>query len=144
MPYHNAYSEADCEHPRGGVSCFISENFMHHLVSVTSDTANFIKLVVSGNHTLFGNYIHPVDSIYFTEDCFADISNVFVPLDSKDAVIGGGDLNGRFGNLTKIPMAGAKYRPNPDKEINSHGKTLKSISSSYKSGCSFLLEHLKS
>ena len=138
VPYHNAYS-ADCEHPRGGVSCLISENFMQHLVSVSSDTANFIKLVVSGNHTLFGNYLPPVDSIYFTEDCFAGISNVFVPLESEDAVIGGGDLHGRFGNLTKIPMAGAKYRHNPDKEINSHGKTLKSISSSY--NC-FILNNL--
>ena len=80
-----------------------------------------------------------MDSIYFTEDCFADISNVFVPLDSEDAVIDGGDLNGRFGNLIKLPMAWAKYRPNPDKEINSHGKTLKSISSSY--NC-FILNNL--
>ena len=36
-------------------------------------------------------------------------------------------------------MAGAKYCPNPDKEINSHGKTLKSISSSY--NC-FILNNL--
>ena len=71
--FHNAYSEADCEHPRGGVSYLVSETFMQYIVSVNTDMDNFIKLIVSGNHVLFGNYIPPVDSIYFSEDCFADV-----------------------------------------------------------------------
>ena len=56
-----------------------------------------------------------------------------MPLDSADAVIGGGNLNGRFGNLSKIPMSGVRYRTNLDKEINSYGTTLQRISSLFSS-----------
>ena len=61
--FHNEYSEPSCEHPRGGISCFIKTSFMNNVTSVNTDIENFIVITVAGNHTVFGAYIAPKDSL---------------------------------------------------------------------------------
>ena len=86
-----------------------------------------------GNHTLFGAYITPRDSIYYEETCFGDLSNVFVPVDSSYAVIGGGDINSRVGDIKVVPLVErAMYRTNPDKEVNANGNILKRVCKNFK------------
>ena len=130
--FHNSYSQPSCDHPRGGISCFIQMKIMKNISKVDIEVENFIILTLKGNHTLFGAYITPSDSLYFDETLFAELGNVFSPMDSNYSVIGGGDLNCRVGRLTVTPpLPQANYRQNPDPETNSHGKTLKRICKSY-------------
>ena len=138
--FHIAYSKPFCDYPRGGISCFIQKDFMKNIMHVDTQSDDFIILTLKENHTLFGEYITPCDSIYYDEGSFAELGNVFSPLDSNYAVIGGGDLNSRVGNTTVVPpIAQAKYRPNPDTGGNSHGTLLKKICKTY--NC-FILNNL--
>ena len=60
------------EHPRGGIFCLILPNCISLVLSVNTDTFIKLNLNVIGSHTLFENYIPPIDSIYFSEDFFVD------------------------------------------------------------------------
>ena len=124
IPFHNAYSKPFCKHPRGGISCFIQKGFMRYILDVNNCIDNFIVVTLKGNHTLFGAYITPSDSIYFDENSFCELSNIFTPKNSDYAVIGG-DLNSRVGDLIVTPpCAQTKYRINPDQGRNAHGTVL--------------------
>ena len=80
LSFHNAYSQQDCRYPRGGISCFIKKTFMKNVLHVNTSIENFIILTLIGNHTLFGVYIEPSDSIYYDESLFAELSNLFTQL----------------------------------------------------------------
>ena len=128
LPFHNAYSKPSCNHPRGGISCFIQKSFMKNIMHVNIEIDNFIILTLKGNHTLFGVYITPSDSIYYEENSFAELSNIFTPVDFNYAVLGGGDFNCRVSDSIHVPpLAQAKYRPNPDTFNNSHGTILNKV-----------------
>ena len=130
LSFHNAYSKPTCDHPRGGVSCFIQKKFIKNTIDINIEIENFIIVTLKGNHTLFGVYITPSD---YDESSFAQLGNIFTPVDSNYGVIGGGDLNSRVGGIAATPpLPQAKYRPNPDVGSNSHGKTLKKICKSFK------------
>ena len=127
--YHHPFSDAHCRHPCGGVSAFIHNSIEAYIENVETIHANHIVLTMKGNHRIFGSYIPPSESIYFSEECLWDIPFIFTPKDSDRIILGGGDLNSRIGNLAnKGPIL---YRHNPDSEMNSNGKTLKQICNRY-------------
>ena len=132
ISYHNAYSNIYDKHPRGGISCFVNPNLFQYIVDVNCDTPENIVVTFKGGHKIFGCYIPPVDSMYFSEDNFAALPNHFHPIDSEAIILGGGDLNCRVGDITQnVPFYDCLYRKNPDREVNSHGRTLKRICRSY-------------
>ena len=43
-------------------------------------------------------------------------------------LLGGGDFNSRVGDVSHVPpLSGARYRKNPDVNVNSHGKMVKKV-----------------
>ena len=103
--------------PRGGLTCMIKYEFMQYVTKINRDIPDCIKVIFHGGHEIFGSYIPPSDSLYFSETCFAHIPNFFSKKKSKSSsiVIGGGDLNSRVGDLKQcVPLLSAKYRPNID------------------------------
>ena len=64
ISFHNAYSDPEIKHPGGGISCFISSSVQKYIDNVDIDSENFIKVIVKGGHTSFGNYVPPSDSIF--------------------------------------------------------------------------------
>ena len=65
------------------------------------------------------------DSPYYRDKYFLYPSSFFSPVDSNCSFIGGGDFNSRVGDVS--PLSGARYRKNPDANVNSHGKMIKKV-----------------
>ena len=63
---------------------------------------------------------------------FGTIANEFEPELKDTVVITGGDINSRVGDLIHPPDKCGVYRDNPDKQVNSHGKFVADICSSFK------------
>ena len=129
---HNPYSDPGVSHPRGAVSCFISEKFKPYILNIDSSSDDLIRVLLRNDHVVFSCYVPPQESLYFNELCFSGVCNMFTPVDRNVCVIGGGDLNTRFGQLSRKMGPDKMYSVNPDKEVNSHGKTLINICKSYK------------
>ena len=99
-----------------------------------------ITLTMLGQHRIFSLYIPPVDSFYFKDEQFSDVSNVFQPKNPDYAIIGGGDLNTRIGTVKSHSNFNLSYSKNPDETVNSHGRSLLQIC---KSESIIILNHLK-
>ena len=113
--------------------CLIKQEFMQYVMEVNRDNPDIIVVNLHGGNTIFGIYIPPSDSIYYNDTCFTTIPNIFHNNDGSRVVIGGGDMNSRVGEISQnLPLLEAKYRPNVDQVVNSHGKLLKKICNSYK------------
>ena len=113
--------------------CLIKNDIMQYVTKVDREVPDNIIVTIHGGNTIFGLYIPPSDSIYYSDTCFTSIPNIFHNVDGSHVVIGGGDLNSRVGNVTQtLPLMGATYRSNIDKVVNTHGKLLKKICNSYK------------
>ena len=129
---NHPFSDAMVKKPRGGMTCMVKHKYMQYVTRIDRDTPDNINVRFHGGHTIFGSYIPPVDSLYYNDICFTHIPNTFRSSEKGCVVIGGGDLNSRVGNVTqKLPLLGAKYRPNVDATINSHGRLLRKICNSY-------------
>ena len=102
----------------------ISPDYKHYIQNVDKSQDDFIKLTLTGNHELFCLYIPPIDSIYFKDETFSLLADSFVAKEDNQIIFGGGDLNCRIGNDMRQPPPGGKYRENPDKVVNSHGRFL--------------------
>ena len=77
------------------------------------------------SHKLF---IPPEDSPYYSDKYFLYASSFFSPVDSNCSFIGGGDFNSRVGDVSHVPpLSGARYRKNPDVNVNSRGKMVKKV-----------------
>ena len=77
-----------------------------------------------GGHREFGSYITPEDSPYYSDKYFL-YASFFSPVLQ---FIGGGDFNNRVGDVSHVPpLSGARYRENPDVNVNSHGKMVKKV-----------------
>ena len=86
-------------------------------------------------------YIAPVDSHYHDLTDFSNAANMFVPKNSNCVVLGGGDLNGRVGDIKgRLPTENMMYLPNVDSILNEHGKEILKICRTYK--C-FIVNNLK-
>ena len=90
---------------------------------------NHIVVTLKGGHRIFGSYIPPSESIYFSEEFLWDIPFFFTPKDSNKMILGGGDLNSRVGDLRNKNTC--VYKKNPDRETNSNGRSLKQICNKY-------------
>ena len=91
-----------------------------------------ILIQLKGGHRIFGSYVPPSDSPYYSDKYFNYLSSFLTPTDSTFSVIRGGDLNSRVGVVSHLPpINGSYYRKNPDEAINSHGKMLKKICKVY-------------
>ena len=128
-PYHNPFSDVLCRQPCGGVSAFIHTSVQEYVEHVETNYTNHVIITLKGGHRIFGSYIPPSESIYFSEECIWDIPFFFTPKDSDRVILGGGDLNSRMGDLTS--QTSCTYRKNPDNETNTNGRTLKKICSRY-------------
>ena len=89
---------------------------------------------------VFGSYIPPSDSRYFNVTDFSNIANMFVPASLDRIVFGGGDLNGRVGNIKYSIPEYMDYLPNVDTVVNDHGKEIIKICRTFKT---FVLNNLK-
>ena len=131
--FNHPYSDVLGSKPRGGMLCMIKESCLQHVNKVDRDTPETIILTLHGGHKIFGLYIPPSDSLYYDDTLFTNISNIFQQNCENRVIIGGGDLNCRVGNIKRtLPLLRAKYRPNVDTFVNSHGKMLEKICNSYK------------
>ena len=82
---------------------------------------------------LFGSYVPPSDSPYHQITDMCDVANMFVPKDQDCIVLGGGDLNGRVGDIKmNMPLKDMKYLPNVDKIVNDNGKEILKICRSFR------------
>ena len=128
--YHNPFSDALCRQPCGGVSAFIHKSIQEFIEHVDKTThTNHIVITLKGGHRIFGSYIPPSESIYFSEEYLWDLPFFFTPKDSNKIILGGGDLNSRMGDLRN--KNSCVYNENPDSELNSNGRTLKQICNKY-------------
>ena len=59
----------------------------------------------------------------FKDETFPLLADSFVTKEDNQIIFGGGDLNYRIGNSMRQPPSG-KYKENPDKVVNSHGRFL--------------------
>ena len=113
---------------------------LQYVTEVSTDAVETIVVTFRGGHKIFGSYIPPVDSIYYDDTSFTSIPNIFRHDDQRHVIIGGGDLNSRVGDVKqKLPVLDAKYRPNVDTHVNTHGRSLKRICNSF--NC-FILNNL--
>ena len=132
--YHNSFSSHTDRKPRGGVSCFIKNTLMEYVDEVDlSCNGHIIVRMINGN-IIFASYIAPVDSPYYDPADFSHVANAFVPVDNKCIVFGGGDMNGRVGNMPQLrPPLNSSYNLNDDNTVNDHGKELMNICNSFES-----------
>ena len=116
---------------RGGVSCFLKDSLSGLIESVDLSCSNHILVRFNNGNIVFSSYIAPTDSPYCNPLEFSYVANAFSPV-SDAIVFGGGDLNGRVGNMAqeRPPMNGT-YRTNCDEIINEHGKEIINICSSF-------------
>ena len=126
--HHNPYSDEKDRKARGGVSCFIKDCMVEYIEEVNKTTAGHISVRFKNGDMVFSTYIAPQDSPFYDPMDFCNVANSFVPIDNKRLVLGGGDLNGRFGDMprTVCPTNGI-YRDNCDPVVNDHGKEIISI-----------------
>ena len=129
--FHNSFSTVSDSFPRWGISCFIKQSIVQHIDQVNTDHENHIVITFKGGHKLFGSYIPPSDSIYFSDEYLYGIPNFLTPVDTDKIVIGGGDLNSRIGSYSIPPPSSGEYRDNPDSEKNSNGRQLSLILKSF-------------
>ena len=125
--YHNPISDVNDGKPRWGVSCFISHELLQYVIEVDRSFDNHILVLLKGGHRIFGSYIPPVDSLYYSEEYYHTIPCFLSPVNNDCVFIGGGDMNSRVGNMQAPQGIGASFRTNPDTFLNSHGRLLKRI-----------------
>ena len=131
--FNHPFTDVLGSKPRGGLMCMIKHEFMQYVTKIDRDNPDNIIVTLQGGSTIFGLYIPPSDSIYYNDKCFTTVPNIFQNDDGSRVIIGGGDMNSRVGNISQsLPLLGARYRPNVDQVVNSHGKMLKKICNSYK------------
>ena len=130
--YHNSYSDHDAKKPRGGISCFIKNHLLQYVDEVLKDSDDNITIIWKGGSSIFGSYIPPDNSPYFDPLQFCHLANSFMPIDSENLVIGGGDINSRVGNKRlNLPFPGARYNHNVDDFINCHGREVRKLCRAY-------------
>ena len=94
------------------------------------DLPGFIQVIFTNGHSIFSQYIAPVDSPYFDPADFANVANAFA--NNSNPVFGGGDLNSRVGDLpNEQEPIGGHYRKNCDTYVNEHGKEVMNICHSF-------------
>ena len=126
--HHNSYSEDKDRKARGGVSCFIKDCLLQFVEDVNTSVPGHISIQFKNGNKVFSTYIAPQDSPFYDPMDFCNVANEFVPIDDKHLVFGGGDLNGRYGDLPRtICPPNGMYRDNCDLIVNDHGKEIINI-----------------
>ena len=126
--FHNSYSVQDDRKARGGISCFIKSSFLPFVSEVQKDLTGHILIHLTNGNKVFGSYIAPLDSPYCDPTEFSHVANAFVPTDDRHIVFGGGDLNGRVGDMPKeLPLVNGSYRYNCDRTTNDHGREILNV-----------------
>ena len=140
--YHNPFSTHTDRKARGGVSCFIRNDLVTFVEEIDTSLSDHILVRFTNGNIVFGSYIAPIDSPYCDPSNFSHIANAFVPTDNGKVVFGGGDMNGRVGDLPQqnAPLPGF-YRPNCDVTVNDHGNEIMNICKTF--GC-FVVNNLNS
>ena len=138
--YHNPFSKDTDRKPRGGVSFFIKSDLLELVEEVDCTSPDHIHVRLTNGNVIFASYIAPIDSPYCDPSNFSQVANAFVPTDNDKVVFGGGDMNGRVGDLPqqKAPLPGF-YRPNCDVAVNDHGSEIIDICNNF--GC-FVVNNL--
>ena len=132
VDYHNSYSTHIDRKARGGVSCFIKSLLLPFVSEINKDSSGHIRLHFTNGNIVFCSYIAPVDSPYCDPVDFCNVANAFVPTNSKCTIFGGGDLNGRVGDVPQTaPPPNGMYRSNCDTVVNEHGKEIMNICESF-------------
>ena len=129
---HNAYSTVDDVKPRGGISCFLKPVLLKYINNIQLDIPGHVVIDFKNGNTIFGSYIAPYDSAYYDITDFSCVANMFYPVDHNRIIIGGGDMNGRVGDVNYRLPKSMTYSPNVDKVVNSHGNEIISICKSFK------------
>ena len=130
---HNPYSTVDDIKPRGGISCFIKTNFSKHVKRSDISVPENIIVTFKNGDVIFGSYVPPSDSPYHNITDISAVANMFVPKDHDHVVFGGGDLNGRVGDVKmNAPSKNIKYLPNVDTIVNDCGKEILKMCRSFR------------
>ena len=137
---HNSFSTVDAEKARGGISCCVKPSYLKHIFRINTDIPENIILYFKNGDTVFGSYIAPCDSPYYSIGDFCNVANMFVPINYDRVVLGGGDMNGRIGDVKYTLPTNMEYLPNVDNVINDHGKEILKICRSFR--C-FIVNNLK-
>ena len=132
IDYHNLYSTHADRKPRGRVSCFIKNTLLPFVSEIHKNIPGHIVVRFLNGQVIFSSYIAPADSPYCDPSEFSHVANAFTPLDNECLVFGGGDLNGRVGDLQiSSPPNNGRYRSNCDQIVNGHGKEIVGICRSF-------------
>lgn len=109
---------------RGGIAIYVKKDLASHVHNViTNECYISLQLRYAPTITFIGVYIPPIDSVYFNEDCFADVISFLIDnINRGHTLFVGGDFNSRPGDLNNInPRNGMRYEKNVDVSTNSHG-----------------------
>ena len=138
---HNPYSTVEDTKARGGVSCFVVPHYLCHIKEIVCDIPENIMINFKNGDSVFGTYIPPSDSRFFEATDFSNIANVFVPINQDRIILGGGDMNGRVGDVKyTLPAGYMSYLPNIDGIENEHGKEIIKICRTFKA---FIVNNMK-
>ena len=108
-------------------------SFLKFITDVTTDIPGHISVIFKNGDVVFGSYVAPYDSAYYDITDFSSIANQFYPSNHDQVVLGGGDMNGRVGDVSyRLPLKCMEYLPNVDKVTNNHGNELIKICKSFK------------
>ena len=132
VEHHNSYSSNEDKKPRGGISCFIKSELIPFISEIRKDVTGHIRLKFTNGSVVFSSYIAPLDSPYADPMDFTNVANTFYSSDEGSIIFGGGDLNGRVGDVPQtITPFGGLYRKNCDHVLNEHGREIIRICESF-------------
>ena len=101
---------------------------MQYVDEIDAESIGHILIRFKNGDIVFSSYVTPQDSPYHDPMDFCNIANAFVPIDNPKIVLGGGDLNGRIGDLARtVSPSNGSYRDNCDEVVNDHGKEIINI-----------------
>ena len=108
---------------RGGVAVYVKDNSSFNVDIVSTDFNDLIVFNIRGsNCTIAAIYLPPIESKYYSSDCFNALDLVCHTFLNSTQFYVLGDFNSRIGT----PVS-SQYQPNPDIVVNSHGKSLLDI-----------------
>ena len=128
---------------RGGVAVYKKNDSVFDLEMISVDFYDIVLFKVSNtDFTFAATYIPPINSDYFSIDCFDTLNLICEQFVNNSSFFIIGDLNARTGTLPR--KNNINYTPNPDITCNSHGQHVREILQNHRltvvNGC--ITDHL--
>ena len=109
---------------RGGVAIYVKERSVFNIDILSTDFYDLVVCNIRGSDVVIAAvYLPPAESNYYSSDYFDALDLMCHTFSNRELYVLG-DFNSRIGTPTSPSL---DYQPNPDIEINNHGKSLLDI-----------------